>query len=214
MSFDWASLAGGAANLGASAVSAYFSWKHQKEVMQNRHQWEVNDLRKAGLNPILSVTGGSGTPGNAPIIEAPDVAGASAKAVEASLGKSQEDLIKAQTQQSTSAAIQAESSARQAESQASLNRTEEKRVAFETDRSLEAVATQALTNNILKEQWAQEKLRTANSALESERHKMVFDYMKEHSGAWSFGQWMQLLNPFGTSAPVVNSAVGAARLAK
>lgn len=214
MAFDWASLAGGAANLTGSAVGAYFSWKHQKEVMKNRHQWEVEDLRKAGLNPILSVTGGSGSPGNAPIIEAPDIAGASAKAVEASLGKSQEELIKAQTQQSTSAAIQAESAARQAESQASLNRTEEKRVSFETDRSLEAVATQALTNNILKEQWAQEKLKTANSALETERHKMAFDYMKDHSGAWSFGQWMQLLNPFGTSAPVVNSAVGAARLAK
>lgn len=206
MAFDWASLAGGVANLTGSAVSAYFSWKHQKEVMKNRHQWEVEDLRKAGLNPILSA-GGSGSPGNAPIIEAPDIAGASAKAVEASLGKSQEELIKAQTQQSTSAA-------RQAESQTALNKTEEKRVGFEADRSLEAVGTQALTNYILKEQWAQEKLKTANSALETERHKMVFDYMKEHSGAWSFGQWMQLLNPFGTSAPVVNSAVGAARLAK
>lgn len=206
MAFDWASLAGGVANLTGSAVSSYFSWKHQKEVMKNRHQWEVEDLRKAGLNPILSA-GGSGSPGNAPIIEAPDIAGASAKAVEASLGKSQEELIKAQTQQSAS-------SARQADSQTALNKTEQKRVDFEADRSLEAVGTQALTNYILKEQWAQEKLKTANSALEAERHKMAFDYMKEHSGAWSFGQWMQLLNPFGTSAPVVNSAVGAARLAK
>lgn len=206
MGFPWAEAIGGAANLGSSAISAYFSWKHQKEVMKNRHQWEVEDLRKAGLNPILSA-GGQGTPGNAPIIEAPDLAGSAAKAVEASLGKSQEDLIKAQTQQSAS-------SARQAESQTALNKTEEKRVGFEADRSLEAVGTQALTNYILKEQWAQEKLRTANSALETERHKMAFDYMKDHSGAWSFGQWMQLLNPFGTSAPVVNSAVGAAHLMK
>lgn len=76
MGFGWAEAAGAVANLGSSAVSAYFSWKHQKEVMKNRHQWEVEDMRKAGLNPILSATGGSGAAGNAPVIQAPDIAGA------------------------------------------------------------------------------------------------------------------------------------------
>nr|DAT27635.1 MAG TPA: hypothetical protein [Microviridae sp.] len=33
MGFPWAEAIGGAANLGSSAFSAYFSWKHQKEVM-------------------------------------------------------------------------------------------------------------------------------------------------------------------------------------
>lgn len=33
------------------------SW--QREQLQNKHQWEVEDLRKAGLNPILSATNGS-----------------------------------------------------------------------------------------------------------------------------------------------------------
>ena len=32
-----------------------------REVMQNRHQWEVNDLRSAGLNPLMSVTSPTGT---------------------------------------------------------------------------------------------------------------------------------------------------------
>lgn len=32
-----------------------------REVMQSRHQWEVQDLRDAGLNPLLSVTSPTGT---------------------------------------------------------------------------------------------------------------------------------------------------------
>lgn len=202
----WSAVAGGAASFGTSALASYINWKHQKEVMKNRHQWEVEDLRKAGLNPILS-SGGQGALGNAPEIVAPDVAGAAAKGVEAALGKSQAELMKAQTDQSLS-------SARQAESQTALNKTEEKRVAFEADRSLEAVGTQALTNYILKEQWAQEKLKTSNAALDAEKKKMVFDYMEKHKGAWSFGQWMNLINPFNSTAPVTNSAIGAAHLAK
>ena len=47
MGFPWAEAIGGVANVGSSALSAYFGWKHQKEAMKNRHQWEVEDLRKA-----------------------------------------------------------------------------------------------------------------------------------------------------------------------
>lgn len=46
-----------------SAASAQQNYEYQKEAMQNRHQWQVADLRKAGLNPILSANSGAATGG-------------------------------------------------------------------------------------------------------------------------------------------------------
>ena len=38
----------------ASAKAAQQAQQHSDKQLKNRHQWEVADLRKAGLNPILS----------------------------------------------------------------------------------------------------------------------------------------------------------------
>lgn len=67
---DWLGFAGGlldtvggifGADMGNSAAAEMqernIAW--QREQLQNKHQWEVEDLRKAGLNPILSATSGS-----------------------------------------------------------------------------------------------------------------------------------------------------------
>lgn len=35
--------------------------RHQINMMQNAHQWEVQDLRNAGLNPILAASGSPGS---------------------------------------------------------------------------------------------------------------------------------------------------------
>lgn len=51
-----------------------------KKMMKSRHQWEVGDLRKAGLNPILSAGGtpsmGSSAMAQIPTMQGIDVAGA------------------------------------------------------------------------------------------------------------------------------------------
>lgn len=47
------------ANFFTGREDAKEAQKLQTERMQNAHQWEVNDLQKAGLNPVLSSTAGS-----------------------------------------------------------------------------------------------------------------------------------------------------------
>lgn len=207
MGFPWAEAIGGVANLGSSAASAYFSWKHQKEAMRNRHQWEVADMRKAGLNPILSATGGSGAGGNAPTIVAPDLAGAMKSGAETSTQHSEKSLKDALEKQTyvQNSALQADAGLKRAQA-----------VASDSSSNLMWSQTkgQEIANKIQEENLKQAKFMTQNSAIASEKQKLVFDYMKEHSSAWKFGQWMNLINPFNSTAPLTNSAVGAAHLAK
>lgn len=53
----WAAAGAVAGQLANTALSIHQSnkaWKRQLQVMRNQHQWEVEDLKKAGINPILT----------------------------------------------------------------------------------------------------------------------------------------------------------------
>lgn len=78
----------GATSAGAQSqryaiASAQLNNAYQKEFAQHAHQWEVDDLQKAGLNPILSA-GGNGTSASG---------GGVASATEQSAGLSLMDVI-------------------------------------------------------------------------------------------------------------------------
>lgn len=53
-------LLGGAMSNSASKANTERSIRWERERATNAHQWEVKDMTAAGLNPILSATGGSG----------------------------------------------------------------------------------------------------------------------------------------------------------
>ena len=142
-----------------------------------------------------------------PTIVAPDIAGAMKSGAEASTQHSEKSLKDALEKQTyvQNSALQADAGLKRAQA-----------VAADSSSNLMWSQTkgQEVANKIQEENLKQAKFMTQNSAIASEKQKLAFDYMKEHSDAWKFGQWMNLINPFNTTAPITNSAVGAAHLAK
>jgi CCR4-NOT transcriptional regulation complex NOT5 subunit len=107
---NWADIAGTALSGGASAYGQYSANKQNAQLAQNQmdfqermsstaHQREVRDLRLAGLNPILSGTGGMGaSSGPGATASMDNVAGAGvASALEALTKITQSYLIREQT---------------------------------------------------------------------------------------------------------------------
>lgn len=99
-----------------SAKSAANANSFTKEQLQNRHQWEQADLRKAGLNPILSaMKGAPSIGGSAQASNTTNVADATSKTSAASLGqqrlKAEIGLLNAQSQNQLSSAKAANANA-------------------------------------------------------------------------------------------------------
>lgn len=100
-------LVGGVFGLAGSAKEAASAKKaadnanlFTKEQLQNRHQWQVADLRKAGLNPVLSA-GGTPSIGGSAQAQVPDYGGNMSRGVSSGLDvarvKAEIDNIKQDT---------------------------------------------------------------------------------------------------------------------
>lgn len=93
-----------------AAEDAHIARQWQERMSSTAHQREVTDLHAAGLNPILSATGGAGasTPGGAmPSVDkadSPDVSGSIANALQSFKNSQEVKLMKAQEEVASTAA--------------------------------------------------------------------------------------------------------------
>ncbi len=95
----WAALAQGVTDIGktvAAGVASKIQWKRTKRMMKNRHQWEVDDLRAAGLNPILSATKGPPSMGSPALMQIPAGGSVTAAYRAGKLWEAELDLLRAQ----------------------------------------------------------------------------------------------------------------------
>jgi len=112
MPIPWGAIAAGAApvvggiiNSALSASSANKQMRFQERMSSTAHQREVEDLRKAGLNPLLSLkSGGASSPPGARSEVDIGVEKGVTSALQASQVKSQINLQEAQANQANSAA--------------------------------------------------------------------------------------------------------------
>lgn len=90
-------LLGGALQNQGSASAASAANNFTREQLQNRHQWEVADLRAAGLNPIISAQGSPSIGSSAKAEVSNVVSPAVQAALQVNMQREQINNIKAQT---------------------------------------------------------------------------------------------------------------------
>lgn len=120
----WGALVGGlVSGLATGAMSYASARQSQQETVdayKHRHQWQTQDLRAAGLNPVLSATQGAGSVGSMAQAQAPDISQSANNFSAAQLRREEINTAKTTQAQQVAQAAQSTASAREAEARAEI----------------------------------------------------------------------------------------------
>lgn len=170
----WGAFAAAATEIAQTAGQYYANHREakmqrqwQERFYQNRHQWEVADLRAAGLNPVLSaMNGGGSVPSGATAqMNGQSIANTASRASEVSrensVRKETEELLKAQTHNArmTSEFLATQNWKTEAETRALIANNYTSMLKME-----EINSSPKLRNLIQKEAWTDSIGRHSNSA--------------------------------------------------
>jgi len=160
-----AGLAGAGLSAGIGAIGSFLTGKSSQSAAEraykHRYQWQVKDLEKAGLNPMLAVS--QGAP-NVPQGNFPDMGQAASRGVEAFSAKTAATLAQAQGKNLEASALANTAQAKLSEAGTAKALEEARLTGITADIAKEDVPYAAGTSREKYYKLAGERLKIANEA--------------------------------------------------
>jgi hypothetical protein len=192
----WGSVLGAAGDLANTALGLFQThkaYRRAKDMYQHRYQWAVDDMRKAGLNPVLAASGGVSTGGlNAGQVG--DTGNFGSNAVAAYKASQESDLIKSQIEANQNSAAKDFSLMNLYNDQAGLTRAQEGFLLDTWDYGVKKASAEASSAQSMS-------VMHGNAAGAS---NLQFKYMKDNPSLRDAGNAFRLLNPANSASSLLS----------